>query len=547
MFNAGGSELKGPLVLLAGMVLFLLLGAAVEENRVSRYSPSGSAPSIFPEKALIGVGDKIIVNSANGGELLIREGATEKQLGSASPYPIKAAPDHINASRILAIPLAMQWRHPEAGLPAAQVISAAEIDALGRMGPERTRTYLFQGHGDLPVISLNADHTALFDADSGIMVIGNAMLHAEHSVTAAYARDASWWKYPGNFMGRGGKWERDAQIEMITPAGELALVADARIRINGQMTRGFPQHALRLKFDDPIHPWNPFEKGLGYRSMVLRAAGNDQVKAMMRDAFQQTLCAGLHFETSKAWPCVLYVNGAYWGVHHLRERIDEKEIARRYSVSEKEITILEDAAVLYHGDPVHVMEFKKLINALEKGAAIDRAIDTDGFLTYMASQMILGNMDWPEHNVKYWRYTGERGEGVRDGRWYWMMGDSDLSFGANAAASSDLFIRVRTSNAPISMLFRGLMRDRKYEAVFRAKIEFLLEDHLSSGKMLAGIDRMVSLIGPEMERHTARWRRPRNKATWEAEVELMREFARTRASHVRQQLIGAEVPGSLAP
>lgn len=547
MLDRRDQDRIGPFLLLIGIALSAFAGAAVKDGHRSLQARTSAVPIIAPENAFIGIGEPITMISRSGGDLLIAEQIDRSMKEVGGKQILIAEPEVVHASRSLSIPLAMQWRHPKAGLPAAQIVRAAERDALGRIGPVITRSYLFNDHGQLPVISITSDHNGLFSPDSGLLVVGNAIMQATPRAAASYGRDPRWWKYPGNFMGRGKEWERAAQIEMILPDGDRATVADAKIRVHGQMTRGFPQHALRLIFDDPIDPWNSIGKGRGYHSMVLRAAGNDQVKAMMRDAFQQTLCAGLPFGTSRAWPCVVYINGAYWGVHHLRERIDEDELARRYSIPAKEITILEDAAVLYRGDAAQVAEFNRMLKQAEKGMDMDLVeaeLDVDGFLTYMASQMILGNMDWPEQNVKYWRFTGEKGEGFRDGRWYFIMGDSDLSFGSNAAPGSDMFIRVRNSNAPIARLFKALMRDQKVQARFNAVVDELISGPLSGEKMLAGIDRMVQLLGPEMDRHTARWRKPLNKDAWEQEVEVMRNFARTRARSIREQIGKNDLPGS---
>src|SRR5690606_39113031 len=144
-------------------------------------------------------------------------------------------------------------------------------------------------------------------------------------------------------------------------------------------------------------------------------------------------------------------------------------------IPKKQITILEDAGELYRGDEIEVKNFRRLLKEAEtidptKVDRLSTVLDVEGFLTYMASQMILGNTDWPQQNVKYWRYTGAPGEGFRDGRWYFIMGDSDLSFGAHAGADTDLFLRVRNDPSPIARLFRALMRSPEMEKTFRQKV-----------------------------------------------------------------------------
>ncbi len=546
------SNYRGPLVLLLGVVLMAFLGAALEQGdgRINR--ATGSQPVISAGAAYVEEGDKVTIRSAGGGPLYIGHGVEDDLVRSAAEVHVVLEPDQVNASRLLAIPQAMQWRHPKAGLPAARILRTAESDAIGRVGPEAIQTFLFQQHGPLPVISMVMDHGALFHPDSGLMVVGNAVLHADAGLASSYYKDHRWWKYPGNYMGRGKEWERAAHLEMISAAGVRTNAVPLKVRIHGQMTRGFPQHALRLLFDDPITPWSVPSTGREYGSMVLRAAGNDQVKAQLRDAFQQTLCAGLPFEVSKAWPCVVYINGAYWGVYHLRERVDENELARRHGIPARDITVLEDAAVLYRGEEEAVKEFKRLIHLAENGPVegaghmdqLRATLDVDGFLTYMASQCILGNMDWPEQNVKYWKHTGAPGAGVADGRWYFIMGDSDLAFGANAPVTADMFVRVRTTSAPVARLFRGLMRNEMLATRFRSEVLALLDGPLSAGRMLKHLDAFAGLLDAEMDRHTARWRKPLNKKAWLLEVDLMRDYAARREAIVREQIMGSSIPGA---
>ncbi len=391
---------------------------------------------------------------------------------------------------------------------------------------------------------------SLFDPDTGLMVVGNGIFHAPAKVLKAEYRDPKWWKYPGNFHMRGKDWERDGMIQLISPDGSQVFQTKVAVRINGQMTRAFPQHALRLGFDEPLMT-DLFGDGArtGYRSLILRAAGNDQIKAMLRDAFQHGLCAGLPFEVSPARTCVVYINGAYWGVHHLRPRMDEDELARRYGIRKKDITILEDEARLYHGDTMQVVHFESLANRTAawdgSGTAwsdtLEARLDIDGFFAYMSTQMILGNMDWPSQNVRFWRYAGKpRSERPLDGRWYFIMGDSDLGYGAFGPPSSDMFTRINALDVPISKLFHGMMRNAPFRARFIATARRLAQTNFSSKRSTEQLEVFVDRMAPEMAHHTARWRRPATVSSWQAEVAIVRTFAREREAHVLRQLIAFE-------
>ena len=540
MFAAG----RAPFPALIG-VLFACAGLAAWVGRAPRPGRTldGPVPHIRPENAYAGVAPNITIRASQGGRLWYStqpDGARPER-GEAL-VSLTGAPSSVEASRSLAIPTAMQWRHPLLGLPAAMVVHAAEEVGGEGVGPFTMRTFLFQDHGALPVVSISTPADGLYGEEEGIAVVGDAMLHAPTIMHRGYARDPVWWKYPGNFHERGKEWERQGRMQLIAPDGSELLQTDVGIRINGQMTRGFPQHSWRLLFDEPLRT-TPFADGdgVGSKALVLRAAGNDQVKAMLRDAFQHTLCEDLPFETSRARTCVLYINGAYQGVHHLRQRMDEKELARRYGVPASRIALLEDDAVLAHGKEEERAAYIRMVEQAEKASpgdtvfvgALAERLDVDGFLTYMASQMVLGNRDWPMQNVKCWRYTGKpKAGGSLDGRWHFVMGDSDLSFGANWPVEADMFENVRSSGAHIARLYRALMRHRTFKQRFAAIVRGLAARELSPERCAAVLRRFTQAMDPEMERHTARWRKPRNKAQWLAEVQVMETFAAQRAGHV---------------
>lgn len=279
--------------------------------------------------------------------------------------------------------------------------------------------------------------------------------------------------------------------------------------------------------------------------MLLRAAGNDQDRCFLRDALQHRLCANSAFETSAARQTVLYINGAYWGIHNLRERIDDKELARRHGLRPKDIVILADRLVLQEGDPAQVARFSRFLTMTERWDAgssafvdsLERSLDVDGFLQYMAAQMVLGNMDWPEQNVKWWRYTGapDTVRGPRDGRWRFIMGDSDIGFGLSGGLEGDLFAKVRRSEAPVARLLKACMRSEPLRERWDKILDQWCSDRLSAERMTVTAGAMAAAIRSEMPRHTRRWRRPTDAAEWERHVADLMTFARERTAIVRAQ------------
>ena len=460
-------------------------------------------------------------------------------LGSRqSSWPVHRGSDHYGTqSDLLYAQTSLQWRRPIGDFP----------QAAFSVGPVRTKVPTV--HGQLPVVSLVMSFKDLFDPRTGIHTVGHAILHDADQVALKYMREPRWWKYPGNYLFRGKEWEREAHMEIFDASGATVCNEVVGVRINGNTTRGFPQKALRITFTgkDPKPLFGTVPRT--YDEIVLRASGNDQDRTMFRDALQHRLCEGLPFDVSRAVQSVVYLNGTYWGIHNIRERVEDDELAKRYGLKKKDIVILADRALLYRGkDSTEVKRFKVMLRRLEKMDAstpafvdsVEAKLDVDGFLTYMAAQIIFGNSDWPDQNVKYWRCTGahDTSNASTDGRWRFIMGDSDLGFGYGELPPDrwpDMFEHLRRKKGPVARLFNSCLRSPLLAARFDRILRDLLNGPLSADRMKTMVSEMAGNIDAEMHRHVRRWRRPADHALWQGYVNAMVLFAHNRPHYILRQ------------
>ena len=539
-------DFRSFLVLLGSTMAAILLTAALPHVRANKKTCDLVAPRIeFDRAGLVSI-------VAHGSEEIhyTLDGSLPN---STSPrFETAFTPlNERNAQELVTIPTSVQWRHPVGVQPCAVVVRACAVDGMGRVGAVATRTFVRENHGGLSVLSLALPAGAFFDADTGLYVVGNAIFHSDEDFVRRYPDDQKWWKYPGNFLYRGKKAERSAWLECFLPSGIAgengSLSASVKLRINGNNTRGFPQHALRVLFDKPLEfPFFGAERGTDIAHAVLRCSGNDQDRTFFRDALQHKLCEGMPFETSSCVQSVLYVNGAYWGLHNVRERLDDKELARRYHTQAKDITILADRLELYEGDVKEVKRFARFLNQCEQWDAkatwfadsLNARMDVNGFLHYMAAQIILGNVDWPDQNVKWWRYTGapDTVAGPLDGRWRFIMGDSDMGLGMAVGADYDMFQHIdRHARSPIVRLFKVFMRSKEIEQDFALVLENQLDGPLSEIRVRSAAREMRDAISAEMPRHIDRWRRPLTFARWQQNVQDLLTFVHLRHAAVRAE------------
>ena len=94
------------------------------------------------------------------------------------------------------------------------------------------------------VISLVTDPDNLFDADRGIMVLGN--LFMEYKKSGKYDPDKPFdFHKECNYCSKGSDWEREVSMSFFVN-GELTIDQNVGIRIKGQSTRDMPQKSFSV-------------------------------------------------------------------------------------------------------------------------------------------------------------------------------------------------------------------------------------------------------------------------------------------------------------
>lgn len=286
------------------------------------------------------------------------------------------------------------------------------------------------------IFSINGDPAELTDGPDGIL-------------------------YGENYKQRGKKSERAVHIEAISSDGTLLFEQHAGVRVFGGQSR---EHAIKsLK----LYARKEYEAGKGtftttlfgsttldgtkpitkYDKLVLRAGGDDFQSAFLRDELMQRLAADAGFTAYEAVvPALAYINGEYYGFYWLHESYCNKYFQYRNGKSDGEYVVLEgsDTYKSVSGDELEInaaKEYNALYNkyaysdltADKTYAELCTKIDINNYLDYMSFNMYAANSDWPAGNYRCFRYYAAEGEdygiGEADGRWRFLLHDTDVCFG----------------------------------------------------------------------------------------------------------------------
>jgi len=405
------------------------------------------------------------------------------------------------------------------------------------VGPTATHTYIINQRHDLAVICLAVDPPDLWDWNNGIYVLGpNASPDTPNF-------GANFWQ----------DWEKPVHMEFFEPEGDLGFALDAGLKIYGGWSRARPQKPLALfarskygysEIDYQVFPDLPIDK---FEAFVLRTSGNDREYTLFRDALMQNLVKGTHIDIQAYRPAVIYLNGEYWGIQNIREKINEHYLASHFEVDPDKIDLLENRNGVICGD---AQDYDALFNFIENNnlatsanyANVTTKIDIENFIDYQVAEIYFNNTDWPGNNLKFWR---ERSD---SGLWRWIMFDTDFGFGlydASAYQNNTLAFATATDgpdwpNPPWSTLFlRKLLENVTFRRKFINRFADFLNTRFLPSNVYTQIDSIQNLIAGEMPRHYERWKESYYWGSlngWYNQIEVLKTFARLRPSYVIEYL-----------
>ncbi len=423
-------------------------------------------------------------------------------------------------------------------LPSSPVSSTYFVSPQGR------------GRYSLPVISIITPPDGLFDYNRGIYTAGKIFDDWRLANPSKRADGGT----PANYWQRGEAWERAAHIELIEPDSAFPAISQPiGIRIHGGWSRSHPMKSLRLyaradsgesEFSHRVFPNRPYNS---YSRLILRNSGNDFGLTMFRDAAIHAVVEHLGLDVMAYRPAIVFINGEYWGLHNIRERQDRFYLASRYGVDPDNVDILTNANTAEEGDSQHydaMIEYISLNDVSDNTHYqwVKTQMDVDNYIDYQISQIYVRNTDWPGNNIEFWRlrtpYAPNAPYG-HDGRWRWMIFDTDHGFGIwnNDATRNTLqdATQAGLTNWPnpdwSTFLLRTLLRNEEFKNQFIRRFADLMNTTFQPQRAIDIVEGMRDAIQPEMQEHINRWGQPWSMDSWHGEIQKMIDFINERPTH----------------
>ena len=395
----------------------------------------------------------------------------------------------------------------------------------------QTRSYILNASHDLPVLALTANPTDFFDEETGIYVFGD-----NYQPGYPYF-GANFWE----------DWERPIHLALYQEDGTKEADFDAGVKIFGGWSRAQDQRSLSLfartqygqgAFDNAFFEDRPHES---YQALVLRNSGNDWNNAMIRDAALTGLMKGADLEFQAYRPMVAYLNGAYWGIYNMREKVNEHFLAAKWNVDPSEIDLLEMGGNVIFGsntDYLSLIDFIANTDLSQQANYdyVESQIDLDNFALYQAAQIYFNNRDWPGNNIKFARHQG--------GKWRWILYDTDFGFGTwddgdYVVNTLDFALEPNGPNWPnpawSTFLLRALTESTEFRNLFVNRFADEMNSRFLSTRVVEHIDSLALNIASEIPAHFERW--GASSGNWWNRINAMKNFANERQYYMKSHIL----------
>lgn len=412
----------------------------------------------------------------------------------------------------------------------AIVIRAAVFDENdNRISNTATNTYLIEIENPfvrpLPVMSICADSLALFDYETGIFVPGIFFNPDDPNHT-------------GNYYQKGRDWEREVNVEFYEP-NNSGINQVCGLRTHGNMSRRFPAKGMKIyareEYGHKRFNHDFFHDSItSFKHLVIKPFAVFDPHLGSQDYFCTTLAHQLDVAAPSIRPILLYLNGEYWGVYFLQEKMDERYLEDHFDVDPDNCNIIGNwCGEVECGDNASFFQMMSWFsNAdLTDDMVYEQAcniIDIPNFIDYYILETFIGNWDWPGNNMRCWQEN--------DGLWRWLFFDGDatlINSTSNAFPNAAIFTPPQAwGNHPEDKLVFGqLLMNEQFRTAFSARATELCGGVFQDDNTLSTFNEIVEILRPRIGNQRERFGYPVSDDSWNHWNSVVENHLRHRNQH----------------
>ncbi len=281
--------------------------------------------------------------------------------------------------------------------------------------------------------------------------------------------------------------------------------------------------------------------------------------AHIRDAYVQEMSqlGDLRLDERSVEFAAMYVNGDYWGLYDIREKVDDHDFTKHYYDQDRNnlqyIKTWGGTQVEY-GGPQAMTDWDNLVDFITLNDMtiqtnydyVDSVFNTGSLIDYFILNGFIVNSDWLNWNTSWWRGLNPSGDKKK---WRYSLWDMDATFNhytnfsstSNQSANSDPCDPASLPNlggqghVPI---WNALKENDEFFADYANRYAELSSTVFSCDSMHNLLDNMVGEIIGEMPAHINIW--GGTMAEWQENVDSLHAFIDTRCANIITGLVNCD-------
>lgn len=339
--------------------------------------------------------------------------------------------------------------------------------------------------------------------------------------------------YTGTSDSNGRGWERPASVELMGDGHDFTETCGLKIHGGqGRVPEKNPKHSFRLTFKDEYgkktlkYPLYGEGSAARFNSLIVRTFYNyswihsdatQRTQAQYcRDLWARRMQKRMGYHTSDGLYVNVFINGLYWGLYNISERIDDDYCKYHFGGLKSDYDVVKREDYLEAAEGT-LDKWNQLISLSERVSLPDNTykvitgeapltagtkpevlLDVDNFIDYMLINQYGGNADWDHHN---WIAVNNREDSTQGFRF--ICWDSEQTL----VSASKNVLDVINKDCP-TYLFRRMMTNTAFLHRFMDRAYKHLEDDgglLRPESAKALWDSLQSVISLAVYAESARW------------------------------------------
>ena len=427
------------------------------------------------------------------------------------------------------------YSYRPSGINIGMVVRAIAVDRNGYSSEIMTQSYYIglkkaSDYLDIPVLSITSEPSNFFDYFDGIYVTGRSY---EDAIARGEDGGAS-----ANYL---NGWEREVYVEYFEPNKDKTYEGNMRISIVKDISVTQAQKSMLLTGEGGEFEGSSLMTYFNSISNQLIVQTNKLDNSYkIREYLAGKLLEGTTVGTSDITPCIVFVDGEYWGGYMLKAEYDEAYISNHYEVPQEEVLIAKNGKVSNNWDYQQVYgEFYSFVTTKdlkeeENYNWVKEHMDIQNYLEYVCANMYLANAEFSTDTVVWWRTIEEKGTGYEDGKWRFLMPrlDNTMNNGVNGnlcTSSINTFLQAGLNE---NVFFQSLLKNEEFKQQLLSVMNQMIRDVFSDENVNQAMSEVTSWMEKLAESSYKRFTGVIRGNFYSSETAKIKSFFEERAQYI---------------